>query len=357
MINLFNNNNFEILELYEIKMDDTEGYFRFHGSKNFDRDIVFQGKTYLFIPCELGDVEYKTESKNSRPKFTVANINNYFSNLIKDRNNLLMKKLYRKKIMAKDLDNKNFEKIAADYQNPLGNSNFKDYLSVDFFIIRKKNYENSEKIEFELASPLDIEGQTVPKDKVQNYICPRRYRGCGCNYGSTEDRGPIVPQYLNSLQVGTVFSSSFFTAAVGNLGIPMADKDNKTFLKGVSSPFLKNNSSYNLEELVFQGNYLPTQEYTAGDFVIVDPFLNFDFDKATQELKTDSPFMMFVLVEGTSVINKHPFYNSIWVKDDCSRSIEGCHLRWGYRTKENPPKGLPFGGFPGTVSFEYDLPR
>jgi len=190
MSNLFLLKNNEIIDLFEIKLSDFEGYFYFHGSKNFNRDLIFQGKTYLYIPCEMSNLQYDSEGKQNRPTFGISNVNNFISNIIKDRGDLLGKEFYRKKILAKDLDAVNF---GGESKNPLGVSSFVDFVSSDKFIINRKNSENKEKVEFELSNILDIDGLTCPSRKVYNNSCPWQYRGHGCNYGKNLGySGPTV---------------------------------------------------------------------------------------------------------------------------------------------------------------------
>lgn len=190
MPNLFLLDNTSVLDLFEIKLNDFDGYFRFHGSKNLKSNIVFKGKEYLFIPCEISNLEYSSEGKQNRPTLSIANVNNYISNLIKDRGDLIGKRFYRKKILTKDLDDINF---GGSNKNTLGASSFSSFISVDTFIIQKKNSENKDKVEFQLANILDLDGQTVPSRKVYNDICQWQYRACGCNYGKLLDYdGPTI---------------------------------------------------------------------------------------------------------------------------------------------------------------------
>lgn len=190
MSNLFLLDNTSVLDLFEIKLNDFDGYFRFHGSKNLKSNIVFKQKEYIFIPCEMSNLEYSSEAKQNRPTLSIANINNYISNLIKDRKDLIGKRFYRKKILAKDLDDVNF---GGSNKNTLGVPSFSSFISVDTFIIQKKNSENKDKVEFQLANVLDLDGQTVPSRKVYNDICQWQYRGCGCNYGKLSNyNGPTI---------------------------------------------------------------------------------------------------------------------------------------------------------------------
>jgi lambda family phage minor tail protein L len=180
MSNLFLLTNSEVIDLFEIKLNDFEGYLYFHGSKNFEKDLVFQGRTYLYIPCEMSNLQYGSDGKQNRPVIKISNVNNFISNLIKDRGNLLGKEFNRKKMLAKDLDAVNFDGAS---KNPLGSSSFKDFISNDKFVVNKKNSENKERVEFELSNILDIDGLTCPSRKVYNNTCQWQYRGHGCNYG------------------------------------------------------------------------------------------------------------------------------------------------------------------------------
>ena len=53
MSNLFLIEPKQIIDLYEISLGDHQGYFRFHGSKNFNKDIIFKGNSYLYIHSEI----------------------------------------------------------------------------------------------------------------------------------------------------------------------------------------------------------------------------------------------------------------------------------------------------------------
>ena len=85
----------------------------------------------------------------------MSNVNNFISQILIDRNDLLGRRVYKKKLLAKDLDSVNFG--GDSKKNPLGNSFFRDFIVVDTYVIHKKNYETKDKIEFELANVLDVD--------------------------------------------------------------------------------------------------------------------------------------------------------------------------------------------------------
>jgi len=98
MNTFFKLDNYVVLDLFELQLEATEGYLRFHGSKNFSRDIIFQGQTYIFIPCELSNIESSSNGKQSKPTIKIANINNYISYILKDRSDLIGNAFNRKLI-------------------------------------------------------------------------------------------------------------------------------------------------------------------------------------------------------------------------------------------------------------------
>lgn len=349
MSDLFSLNNIEIIDLYEIKINDFEGYFRIHGSKNFNRDLVFAGNTYLYIPCEISNLEYNSEGKQNRPTFTISNINNYITNFIKDRSDLLGKRFFRKKILARDLDEINFDGAT---KNTLGQQKSSEVISTDTFIIQKKNIENKEKVEFVLANILDIDGLTAPTRKIFNDACQWQYRGCGCNYGKIQKYdGPSVmvagqTSAKNSIEF---FKNSDGKYPYGNLGIPMADENNKLFLANQDNS-LSPYENYQLTNLTWKKDYSQTTTYSKGDFVKIDPNVDYDFNERVNYISNELPSRFFVCLQD-NVVGKHPLsYTNIWKEDKCSKNLNGCSIRFFGATQ------IPFGGFPGTVSYDYKMP-
>ena len=196
MSDLFLLQNNQIIDLFEIKLSDFEGFLRFHGSKNFDIDLVFNGVSYMYIPCELSLVEFNSEGKQNRPIFSIANVNNYITNIMKDRQSLIGRRVFRKRVLARDLDEVNFDstrQLGDKTKNTFGNKILSTYISSETYTINQKNIEDRDKVEFTLSNVLDIQGAAVPRRKVYNNFCQWEYRGCGCNYGKFfNSAGPAV---------------------------------------------------------------------------------------------------------------------------------------------------------------------
>ena len=599
MSDLFLLRNSEIIDLFEIKINDFEGYFRFHGSKNFDKDLIFKGVVYLYIPCELSNLEYSSEGKQNRPVLSVSNVNNFISNFIKDRNDLLGCRFFRKKILAKDLDDVNFGGVNKNTMGENFSSSFTSFISNDAYIIQKKNIEQKDKVDFLLANVLDIDGLVVPSRKIFNDACQWQYRGCGCNYGkingyngpsiaiqkfpytdltqipnyttdlvawfkdgvsqtivgesnlqisdnttipypkltawadssavattmvltgkpkvftNTAGKTGILFDFADTMTIALDFTTSglntdctiFYVSAMknirklanvkrrglsqatntfnlgywntyednyfyaagsainlnqsnktsdkdrvyaaiipktptttstvfyrdgneitrkptpgvmnvknfginlfevseiivyeiivykraltndevkavstylaskyktpitytstgteykksvaffdsfpddGNLGVPMADENNKLFLESQQQINFTNYETYKLNNLNYKGDYDNNTDYIIGDFVKLDPSLNYDFNEKSISSNSDLPTKFFVCVENT-VKGQNPLYNTrVWKEDKCSKNLNGCLLRFG-----NSNVNIPFGGFPGTVGYDYKLP-
>lgn len=329
MSELFLVDNNQIIDLYEIKLSDFEGYFYFHGSKNFKKDIVFKGVKYLYIPTELDNLSYDSEGKQNRPVVKISNANNFITNLISDRADLLGKDFHRKKILSKDLDDENFGGVN---KGQLGISNFRDFIAEDKFKINKKNLENKERVEFELSNILDIDGLTCPSRKVYNNSCPWQYRGHGCNYGkranyngpniilnSIDDNDAVYNSLFNLLKPDTGNGSlglennlvSWFTGdgyrlstertkRINDAGIPLNRDDSEENGRLVIAPF--NTQSEKLEYTVDPQNFSSTTEversgleswFNMAKYINIDNYTAVTGDLVFDSLQTEAPSIVY----------------------------------------------------------------
>lgn len=365
MNSLFKLNNYLILDLYEIQLESNEGFFRFHGSKNFSKNLVFQNNEYLFLPCELSAFEKSSDGRQSRPSLKIANVNNYFSKILADRNDLVGKKFYRKKILARDLDIINF----TDGVNPYGISSFNTYIAFDKLIINLKKSENKQEIELELSSKIDIQNLNIPARKVTNDTCGWNYRCSGCNYGNTSNyAGPIIKNgygdsapalyFFQTAWKNSVSSTPSYPGITSNIGLPIADQNDKTFLAGYKTNL--NNNSYNLTSLTYKGEWLSTRTYSKGDFIFIDPLPSMDLDEESYvTIPLNSPKTFFVCLQD-NVVNKNPLDNTdFWKQDKCSKTLNGCLLRFedNKTSAGNSRTSLPFGAFPATYPYDNDVKK
>lgn len=242
-----------IIELYEIDLGEQEGIYRFHPGKNNLKDIMLSDdfgnlNTYYSLPIEATNFELKGDGTLPRPKLMIANPQGLLSDAIKRRDDLIGHSIVRKRIFLKFLDHENFPNNLNPFAIPDPQARFDD----DIYKINRKTQENKFYIEFELVSPLEMEGANIPARMMLANYCPWQYRGVGCLYGKRPDH----TEQSITLPDGTVHTPASFFANINqnisndgpNLGIPLADENNKLFAE---------ENGYNLN-LKWQGDYNPT---------------------------------------------------------------------------------------------------
>ena len=369
MNTLFKLENYVILDLFELELDASEGYLRFHGSKNFSQDLIFQNQKYTFIPSELSNLESSSDGRQAKPTLKISNINNYISYVLKDRNNLIGKNFIRKKVLAKDLDASNF----TDGKNPFGVSNFETFISYDIFVINFKKSENKELVELELATKIDVQNISIPARKVTNDTCSWGYRCYGCNYGNTADyKGPVFQDGLKSLTDAQQADAAIYKSANNNslhsewwfkkvwnsvgsvdIGIPVADENNKIFLTKYRQ--VSEGRTYGLSKLNYRARWNDTSTYNKGDFVFLEfvPTVPINLREDSFSSFSNSPKLIFVCIQD-GVFDKKPDLNlDVWKQDKCSKTLQGCSLRFkDYLADSTKKNTLPFGAFPATFSHE-----
>ncbi len=225
-----------IIELYELDLGEEDGLYRFHAGKNDIKDIVFDSFTYYPLPIEATNFEVRGDGQLPRPKLTLANPQGAFTDVIKRRNDLIGNMIIRKRVYLKFLDNENFPNNLNPFGAPDPDSRFDD----DIFKINKKSNENKYYLEYELISPLELEDIKIPaRIMIANY-CPWKYRGIGCLYGQRTSTNQTIKNlaanefFVDYKKQGTLNGSSFSSeSTLGNLGMPVADENNKLFFEEV----------------------------------------------------------------------------------------------------------------------------
>ncbi|MCK8669305.1 phage minor tail protein L [Pseudomonas azerbaijanoccidens] len=155
---------------------------RFHAGTNENLgSVIWQGNVYT--PWPINAVEFGTPSQGApaRPQLQVGNFGGAISELCRQYDDLLWAKLKRHRTLVKYLDAVNF----AD-GNPSANP-FEHYPIETWFITRKAN-ETPAAVEFELGSPLDLQGVQLPRRQVVAGTCLWAYRSGECGYAG----GPVA---------------------------------------------------------------------------------------------------------------------------------------------------------------------
>ena len=400
-----------LIELYELDLGEQDGLYRFHPGKNNVKDIMLRDKngvlqTYYALPIEASGFESRGDGQLPRPRLLIANPQGVITDAIKRRSDLVGNTIIRKRIFLKFLDNENFPNNFNPFAIPDPESRFDD----DIFSINRKLQENKYYIEFELVSPLELEDVKIPARVMIADYCGWQYRGAGCLYGKRDD----FDNQSISMADGTQISpSTFFTNDNGlNLGIPVADENNKKFntsdgynltlnwvgdydkdsvsvvadgaassgatslaVDALSAAIAKDRTivfssgaTFKLSadaasgatslSGVLSGDVADDEtgdtKYVAGDTIkLTSRIRNLSKENLsdTQEDAQSAPDLFFVCIKEVATSKDPRYEQEYWRTDECGKNLTACKCRYFDNGQYKP--GLPFGGFPSIEKYKF----
>lgn len=185
-----------------------------HGGTNgINGSIYWQGVEYLPFPIQSSGFETKGDGSLPRPKLAISNQDFFVSNLIRRYNNLVGAKIVRKRTFVKFLDDRNFSESKNPYSSADPAAGLEDQV---FFILRRAS-ENRLMVEFELASPLELDNVTFPKRSVMARYCGFHYRGNGCRYAGPPVADENDMRLRKALDVKNGLLKRYYTSAGGSV--------------------------------------------------------------------------------------------------------------------------------------------
>jgi phage-related protein len=198
-----------IIEMFELELiasiHGSNDTYYFHAGTNAvdNRDIIWQGKTYLAFPIEADGFEYNGQGQLPRPKIRVSNILGTITTLLLTLSNGLEgAKVTRVRTLRKYLDAQNFlstdvlltedvfsllyEDSAEIYLEPINpTADETAEFPREIYYIDRKTAENRDLVEFEMVSSMDLAGVRAPKRQCISNICQWVYRSTECGYTGT----------------------------------------------------------------------------------------------------------------------------------------------------------------------------
>ncbi len=268
----------------------------FHAGVNGDyAPLVFNGETYTPFPIELSD--FGTDGKGNiiRPKLRASNINGFVSRLLLQQGDLAGARLTRTRVYARYVDAVNF----PNGVNPFGVPDPSAAYEPDIFFISRKVSENPELVEFEIASPFEIDNVQLPRRPMLATVCPFIYRdGETCGYS----------------------------------GAPVSDRFGKLFTVAV----VDGGYGYTLTN---KGAWDDTTVYQVGDWVTIISQGDFTFG--------DTLVYVCSLASTSGVRNNPQFNDTRWIADACPHNLLGCKAHF-------PTGPIPIGAFLGTSRSSYE---
>ena len=202
-----------ILHMYEVEKEDGS-YVRFSGYNNanntpiqmYDYETNTQLNTYYTLPITADGFEKNQSGAMARPRLRVSsstdstNAQVSFKQAIGgDYTKLLGKKMVRRTTLAKYI---------VGGASATGSGVTPVEFNREVWIIDKISSEDSTSIEFELNSPFDIDGVTIPKRTIVGNGCAWEYQGAS-------------PTRKESQKIGgcSWHSHGFYRAEITNAGI------------------------------------------------------------------------------------------------------------------------------------------
>lgn len=298
-----------LIQLFEVTLPSGTVAYLHKGLEEGVTSVFFPNKEgtaineYVTIPIEVVGVKTSSTGRIPRPTLSMANIPSL------TRNQSSNEQLGPDLLVDEGLNsNEDLIGMRVDYRITLGK-----YLSasageaptpaVEFpsqtYVIDRVSAESNIAVEFELASPMDVEGVKLPARNVIGRYCPWKYQG----YYLDGDGGCVWD--LDS-------RNRFFTqsnSAIDTSGINAWSSDNATYVSGTRV------------KTVETGTY-------AGEYTRI------------WEALRDVP------------LNRNPVTSkSYWKRIDvCGKLIESCKVRFQETISGDTDTNarLPFGGFPGT---------
>ena len=323
-----------IIQLFDITLPDAEEpIYLFNGMDDGTDNLYFPEKTidsdtntyllkeYIAFPLNITGLETKSSGSPSRPTLTMANVPVLTRNI------------------GNNEDGDSDEESILDILENAGISNNEDFLGttivvrstflsktysstasnpatgpVEFpsqkYVLDRVSAETNITVEFELASPMDIEGVMIPSRNVIGRYCPWRYQG----HNLAEEGGCTWPLDSN----GRFFDENDNIITKTASSIPTYDDSVSNVTRSLGYRTKTVDTSNNNYTQIWEAIRAVPAESSAGQY---DPRKN----------------------------------RAYWKRlDVCSKTLNGCKIRFQGNNSSlslNTSFPLPFGGFPGSKQF------
>lgn len=139
------------------------------------QNVKFGGMEYVALPYKSQGFEIRNEGVPPNPTIAIANIGLEMTGLVNSKQDLLGCKLIRTRVLARHLD---------DGAAPDSGAKWPD----EAWYVQQKTEESKLAVTFQLSTPFDLDGVTLPRRRALRYACPWEYRGAECGYTG----GPVA---------------------------------------------------------------------------------------------------------------------------------------------------------------------
>lgn len=182
-----------LVDLYILDLNPigvAQSYFFYPGTDENSEPINYLSQVYSPWPIVMSGFARKGDGSENRPKAIVGNIGGAISQELRLYDDLVGATVTRRRTLKTYID-----------------SDIAEFVD-EMYFIEQKTSENSQQIEFDMASPLDFIDKQLPGRVAVANACPWRYKstanGSGCSWPGTNptlwfDRegGPVLSAGLD----------------------------------------------------------------------------------------------------------------------------------------------------------------
>ena len=353
-----------------------------------DYDTPATVRSYQMMPIAIEGIDVTSTGPTARPVLTVANVLNTFETAIGSNfDNLIGKKVYRRRTLKKYLYNKE-----GDHNPPIE-------FPRQVYIIDRIESRTPTTVSFELSSPFDVEGLVLPYRVVGHNACSWIYQGAspskstqnqvgGCTWhtrGLYNLKGVTFTVYVNYddeyvISSGTSFSS-FSSSASANAYHTTTTAYSNGAAGGVYR--LKADGSFDTSTTGNLTNYW--QAVAATSDTPADGNVNWNRVRIFQSYANTTTWYAYsddryndyvthnnmlwkakrTQASGGSQVAPSATATDYWERGDvCGKRLNSCKCRFGFnpidpnsgtstgKATKDTELPLPFGGFPGARKFK-----
>lgn len=156
---------------------------RFHNGTNaLTQALTWQGAVYTPMPVQVEGLDVTSQGPAPRPRLRVSNIYGLVGLLLAQFGGLERARVIRKLTHARYLDAVNWPGGVNAEADP--SQHYPD----EEWIVDRVSRDDGVVVEWELTSPLDLEGTVVPARRCDALVCGWVYRSPECGYTG----GPVA---------------------------------------------------------------------------------------------------------------------------------------------------------------------
>ena len=160
----------KLIKRLTTRNDDEPIYFFFcNWIETNGNPVAYRGDEYVPIPYQSSGFAISNEGVLPNPQITISNVGLEPTSLINTYDDILGFEITRTRVLAKHLDNGS---------QPDGNAHWPD----EKWFVQRKVSESKLFVTFELSTPFDLDGVTIPKRRAVRNQCPFLYRSLACGY-------------------------------------------------------------------------------------------------------------------------------------------------------------------------------